>query len=99
MTVQVSVLAVKPGASQGPEALQMLQTDCGDVLKASCRQLRDKSLKTRTGVFLALKELLMVVPGCLSRDVDQVLPAVTSALNVGGPTPSVQPAPCCAHVH
>ena len=91
MMEQVSVLATKPGAAQGPEVLQMLHPDCGDILKASCRQLRDKSVKTRTGVFLALKELLTVVPGCLSRGVDQVLPAVISALNVGGLTTSLMP--------
>ena len=85
MTMQVSVFANKAGGAQGPEVLDMLQSDCGDILKASCRQLRDKSVKTRTGVFLTLKELLTVVPGCLSRDVDQVLPAVTSALNVRWP--------------
>jgi cullin-associated NEDD8-dissociated protein 1 len=91
--MQVGVAASKDADGQGPAVLQRLQADCGDVLKAACRQLRDKSLRTRSGVLLALKELLAVVPKCLSGHVEQLLQGLKGALSVRRCCPlSPQPA-------
>ncbi|EIE20950.1 TIP120-domain-containing protein [Coccomyxa subellipsoidea C-169] len=75
---QVGGAASRDRASQ---AFKQLQEESPEVLKASFRQLRDKSLKTRAGVLLTLKELISVVPKCLSHDVEQLLPGLTAALN------------------
>ncbi len=79
---QVGGAASRDRASQ---AFKQLQEESPEVLKASFRQLRDKSLKTRAGVLLTLKELISVVPKCLSHDVEQLLPGLTAALNVSLP--------------
>lgn len=76
---QVGAAASRDRASQ---VLRQLQSDSPEVLKASFRQLRDRSLKTRAGVLLTLKELISIVPKCLSHDVEQLLPGLTAALNV-----------------
>ena len=64
--------------------MKKLLGDAPDVLKASLRQLRDKSLKTRTGILILLKELLATLPDNQLSDVDQLLPGVISAINVRG---------------
>ncbi|BDA42511.1 Cullin-associated NEDD8-dissociated protein 1 [Coccomyxa sp. Obi] len=75
---QVGLAASRDRASQ---VYAQLQADSPEVLKASFRQLRDKSLKTRAGVLLMLKELISIVPECMSNHLDQLLPGLTAALN------------------
>lgn len=77
--VQVGLSVSRDRASQ---VYAQLQADSPEVLKASFRQLRDKSLKTRVGVLLMLKELISIVPECLGHHLDQLLPGLTAALNV-----------------
>jgi hypothetical protein len=60
----------------------MLAGDAPDILKASMKQLRNKSLKTRTGILHLLKELLATLPDGQIRDTDQLLPGVLAAINV-----------------
>lgn len=62
--------------------IKKLLGDAPDVLKASLKQLRDKSLKTRTGILILLKELLAALPDNQISNVDQLLPGVISAINV-----------------
>lgn len=62
--------------------VEKLLSDAPDILKASLKQLRDKSLKTRTGVLVLLKELLATLPDNQISNVDQLLPGVISAINV-----------------
>lgn len=90
---QVGLAASRDRASQ---VYAQLQADSPEVLKASFRQLRDKSLKTRAGVLLMLKELISIVPECLSHHLDQLLPGLTAALNVR-PLPLVM-APVDIHI-
>lgn len=77
--MQVATAANRDRAYQ---AYIQLQADSSEVLKAAFKQLRDKSLKTRAGVLLTLKELISIVPKCLSHDVEQLLPGLTAALSV-----------------
>lgn len=65
-----------------PGVVERVRGDVPEVLKASLRQLRDKSLKTRAGVLALLKELLATLPDGQIRDADQLLPGVISAINV-----------------
>lgn len=65
--------------------MEKLLGDAPDVLKASLKQLRDKSLKTRTGILILLRELLATLPDNQISNVDQLLPGVISAINVCTP--------------
>nr|CAG4642282.1 EOG090X00HY [Evadne anonyx] len=51
------------------------------ILKATCRQMKDKSLKTRQGVLALLTELVSVVPGCLTPHFSQIVPGILFCLN------------------
>ena len=62
--------------------IKKLLGDAPDILKASLKQLRNKSLKTRTGILILLKELLAALPDNQISNVDQLLPGVISAINV-----------------
>lgn len=68
--------------NSGAATLQQLQADTADILKATFRQLRDKSLKARGGLLLILKELLTILPKCLDTHVEQLLPNIVNVLNV-----------------
>ena len=65
--------------------ISLLLADAPGILKASQKQLKEKSLKTRTGILVLLKELLATLPDGRMQDVDQLLPGVISAMNVCNP--------------
>ena len=67
---------------KAPGVIGLLLADALSILKASQKQLREKSLKTRTGILVLLKELLAALPDGQIQDVDQLLPGVISAMNV-----------------
>ena len=71
---------------KAPGVIDLLLVDAPGILKASQKQLREKSLKTRTGVLVLLKELLATLPDSQMQDVDQLLPGVISAMNVCTPS-------------
>ena len=81
-----------------PGVMEKLLGDAPDVLKASLKQLRDKSLKTRTGILILLKELLATLPDNQISNVDQLLPGVISAINVCNPCYH-QSLYCCKALH
>eukprot|EP00884_Botryococcus_braunii_P010434 jgi/Botrbrau1/19392/Bobra.0338s0022.1 len=83
----VRSIGIAQRRSQGDEAgttgLQMLQSDVAAIVSAAARQLRDKSLKTKAGVFTVLKELVLVltdVPWLTPNLVEQLIPGICSAL-------------------
>ena len=87
------------GHDRGSQVAAKLDLDVPGILKAASRQLRDKSPKTRAGVFLILKELVVVAPVSVTRDIDQLMPGIIAALNVRPPSlirkllcPAVDPA-------
>jgi len=51
------------------------------IMKATCKQLKDKSLKTRQGVLALLTELVLVLPGCLTPHFSQLVPGILFSLN------------------
>lgn len=70
-------------SDEGSAASAQLQGDADGILKAAARQLREKSPKTRSGIFLALRELVLVLPGAVTAEsMVQLLPAIVQALTV-----------------
>ncbi len=65
-------------------ALALLAADVPAVVKAAAKQLGEKSVKTRVGVFGVLRELLGVLPDSLAQHVAALLPGVLHALQVCG---------------
>ena len=74
--------SARASRDRAPGVVEMLAGDAPDVLKASLKQLRNKSLKTRTGILHLLKELLATLPDGQIRDTDQLLPGVLAAIDV-----------------
>lgn len=66
-----------------PSPLSLLSKDVATIVRASARQLRDKSPKTRVGVFGVLRQLVAVRPGDMAGQVDALAPGLLAALNVG----------------
>ncbi|KAK9803499.1 hypothetical protein WJX73_009717 [Symbiochloris irregularis] len=65
----------------GNAAGAQLRSDAGSILKAAARQLREKSPKTRSGIFLALRELVLVLPECCTAEtMSLLLPAILQSL-------------------
>nr|CAG4644545.1 EOG090X00HY [Leptodora kindtii] len=51
------------------------------IMKATCKQMKEKSLKTRQGVLALLTELVQVIPGCLTVHFTQLVPGILFSLN------------------
>ena len=79
-SVQVGVACRLSGPSAGP--VVQLRADVPAILRAASRQLRDKSVKTKAGIFQVLKELVAVLPDATAADIDQLVPGILAALNV-----------------
>ena len=70
-------------SDEGSAAGALLKGDADAILKAAARQLREKSPKTRSGIFLALRELVLVLPdACTAESMALLLPAILQALTV-----------------
>nr|CAG4646017.1 EOG090X00HY [Macrothrix elegans] len=63
------------------EIYGMLMQQVPAIVKATAKQMKDKSLKTRQGVLALLTELVLVVPGCLSPHISQLIPGILFCLN------------------
>ncbi|KAG2500009.1 hypothetical protein HYH03_002291 [Edaphochlamys debaryana] len=62
--------------------LSLLSADVPSIVKASARQLRDKSAKTRVGVFGGvLRQLVAVAAPAVAGQVEALVPGVLAALN------------------
>mmetsp|Transcript_31002 Transcript_31002/g.77547 ORF Transcript_31002/g.77547 Transcript_31002/m.77547 type:complete len:1225 (+) Transcript_31002:85-3759(+) len=62
------------------KALPLLKAELSKIIGALKRQLNNRSVKTRSGVFVLLRELASALPGGLSEHVAALLPAVDKAL-------------------
>ncbi|KAK2373377.1 cullin-associated NEDD8-dissociated protein [Trifolium repens] len=51
------------------------------TVKSINRLLREKSIKTKVGVFSVLKELVVVLPNCLADKIGSLIPGIEKALN------------------
>ncbi|CAM6103401.1 unnamed protein product [Calypogeia fissa] len=59
----------------------MLQQEVPKVVKSLNKQLRERSVKTKVGAFSVLKELVIVLPNCLSDHIMSLVPGIEKALN------------------
>ncbi|KAG8058205.1 hypothetical protein GUJ93_ZPchr0002g23195, partial [Zizania palustris] len=59
----------------------LLKQEVPKVVKSINRQLREKSIKTKVGAFSVLKELVVVLPDCLSDHIESLVPGIEKALN------------------
>lgn len=57
------------------------------VVKAAVRQLKEKSVRTKQGVFAALQELVTVASDSIGSHTAQMMPGIQAALNV---SPSIK---------
>ncbi|KAL1495813.1 hypothetical protein AB1Y20_016673 [Prymnesium parvum] len=64
----------------GQSLTGMLMQKVPDIIKAACRQLKDKSLKTRIATFSFMRQLLATLPGCMAEHAAMVVPGVDKAL-------------------
>lgn len=69
-------------ALQATRPVDLLKADVPTIVKAAAQQLRDKSQKTKIGVFLMLRELATLLPGSISVEVARMVPGIEAALNV-----------------
>lgn len=59
-----------------------MQADSDKIIAAAARQLKEKSMKTKIGVFSVLKELVGVLPRAVSSNIGQLLPGIQAGLVV-----------------
>ncbi|KAI4988162.1 hypothetical protein ZWY2020_029792, partial [Hordeum vulgare] len=59
----------------------LLKQEVPKVVKSINRQLREKSIKTKVGAFSVLKELVVVLPDCLTDHFGSLVPGIEKALN------------------
>ncbi|KAJ6928194.1 cullin-associated NEDD8-dissociated protein 1 [Populus alba x Populus x berolinensis] len=70
--------SIETGLS-GPRWL--LKQEVPKIVKSINRQLREKSIKTKVGAFSVLRELVVVLPDCLSEQIGSLIPGIEKALN------------------
>lgn len=66
--------------SGGSKPIDQLRSDVPSVIKAVVRQLKEKSVRTKQGVFAALQELVTVVPDSIATHIAQMMPGIQAAL-------------------
>ncbi|WJX61384.1 Cullin-associated NEDD8-dissociated protein 1 [Trifolium repens] len=59
----------------------LLKQELSKIVKSINRLLREKSIKTKVGVFSVLKELVVVLPNCLADQIGSLIPGIEKALN------------------
>ena len=58
------------------------RSDVASVMKAAVKQLKEKSVRTKQGVFAALQELVTVASDSIGAHTAQIMPGIQAALNV-----------------
>ncbi|CAI9101498.1 OLC1v1038835C1 [Oldenlandia corymbosa var. corymbosa] len=58
----------------------LLKQEVPKIVRSINRQLREKSVKTKVGAFLVLKELVVVLPDCLADHIGSLIPGIEKAL-------------------
>ncbi|KAL8162625.1 hypothetical protein V2J09_014114, partial [Rumex salicifolius] len=58
----------------------LLKQEVPKIIKSINRQLREKSVKTKVGAFSVLKELVAVLPDCLTDQIGSLIPGIEKAL-------------------
>lgn len=83
LLLQVGVVASRYDRKDPASPLALLEADAPTLLKASARQLSDKSLKTRIGMFSVLHTLVGVLPGSIADHVGMLVPGKVSKGGAG----------------
>ncbi|GAM20698.1 hypothetical protein SAMD00019534_038730 [Acytostelium subglobosum LB1] len=60
---------------------QVLKSQTPKIVSSLKKSLVDKSIRIRVGAFCLLKELIIIVPGCLAQHVQALVPGITNSLN------------------
>ena len=76
--LQVGIFSKREGPATQPQI--QLQKNVPEILHSVSRQLRDKSVKTKGGIFRVLKELVSVQPDATASDISQLVPGIIAAL-------------------
>jgi len=79
---QIGSTASRFEGTGGSQPVDQLRSDVPSIIKAAVRQLKEKSVKTKQGVFAALQELVTVVPDSIGTHTSQMMPGIQAALNV-----------------
>lgn len=58
----------------------LLKQEVPKIVRSINKQLREKSVKTKVGAFSVLKELVVVLPDCLSDHIGSLIPGIEKAL-------------------
>ncbi|XP_027159787.1 cullin-associated NEDD8-dissociated protein 1 [Coffea eugenioides] len=58
----------------------LLKQEVPKIVRSINKQLREKSVKTKVGAFLVLKELVVVLPDCLAEHIGSLIPGFEKAL-------------------
>ena len=91
---QIGTTARRYESADPSKPINQLQADVPSIIKASVRQLKEKSVRTKQGVFAALQELVTVAPSSVGAHVSHLMPGIQAALNV-----STGLAICSANIH
>jgi hypothetical protein len=74
LLLQVGIVASRHDSKDPSSPLTLLVSDAPSLIKASSRQLSDKSLKTRMGMFQVLHTLVGVLPSSIADHVGMLVP-------------------------
>lgn len=73
---------INPDAmEQVPGPIQMLQEQVPEIVRSIQPLMREKSMKTRQDCFSLLRELLNVLPGAFSNNLNQLMPGIQHSLS------------------
>ena len=79
---QIGSTASRYEGADGSKPVDQLQSDVPSIIKAAVRQLKEKSVRTKQGIFAALLELVTVVPSSIGTHTPQLMPGIQAALTV-----------------
>ncbi|KAL3163066.1 hypothetical protein ABBQ32_009489 [Trebouxia sp. C0010 RCD-2024] len=78
---QIGATAERFEGSARPTPIDQLRADVPSVIKAAVRQLKEKSVRTKQGVFAALQELVTAASDSIGAHTAQMMPGIQAALN------------------
>ena len=80
-TAPMGNMAESNGNSSIVSPVALLQSQVPSIIKSLHKQLREKSVKTRSGAFALLTELIHVLPNSMSNDAATLIPGILYSLS------------------
>lgn len=77
---QIGSTASRYEGADSSKPVDQLQSAVPSIIKAAVRQLKEKSVRTKQGIFAALLELVTVVPSSIGTHTQQLMPGIQAAL-------------------